>query len=43
MKTSREVAAVLPELAADRVDQLLATLPAGDKERLARAWLSGTV
>jgi hypothetical protein len=40
---SNGAAAVLPELAADRVDQLLATLPAGDKERLARAWLSGTV
>lgn len=36
-------AAVLPELAADRVDQLLATLTAGDKARLALAWLRGTL
>jgi len=34
-------AAVLPELAADRVDQLLATLTAGDKARIALAWLRG--
>jgi hypothetical protein len=33
----------LPELAADRVDQLLATLTAGDKARLALAWLRGTL
>ena len=33
--------AVLPELAADRVDQLLASLTAGDKARLALAWLRG--
>jgi hypothetical protein len=33
--------AVLPELAADRVDQLLATLTAGDKARIALAWLRG--
>jgi hypothetical protein len=33
-------AAVLPELAADRVDQLLATLSARDKSKLALAWLT---
>jgi hypothetical protein len=38
---SNGAAAVLPELAADRVDQLLATLTAGDKARLALAWLRG--
>jgi hypothetical protein len=34
-------ASVLPGLAPDRVNALLAALPAGDKERLARAWLRG--
>jgi len=38
---SNGAAAVLPDLAADRVDQLLATLTAGDKARLALAWLRG--
>ena len=38
---ARKNAAVLPDLAADRVDQLLATLTAGDKARLALAWLRG--
>lgn len=32
---------VLPALAADRVDQLLATLTARDKARIALAWLRG--
>jgi hypothetical protein len=36
---SNGAAAVLPDLAPDRVDQLLATLTAGDKARLALAWL----
>lgn len=40
---SNGAAAVVPELAADRVDQLLATLTAGDKARLALAWLRGTL
>jgi hypothetical protein len=34
-------AAVLPALAADRVDHLIANLPAADKEKLAFAWLKG--
>jgi hypothetical protein len=40
---SNGAAAVLADLAPDRVNALLAALPAGDKERLARAWLRGTV
>ena len=36
-------AEVVPDLAPDRVDQLLATLTAGDKARLALAWLRGTL
>lgn len=36
-------AAGLPELAADRVDQLLASLTAGDRARLAFAWLRGAL
>jgi hypothetical protein len=34
-------AAVLPELALDRVDHLIASIPAADKARLAFAWLKG--
>ncbi len=38
---SNGAAAGLPQLAADRVDQLLASLTAGDKAKLALAWLRG--
>jgi len=38
---SNGAAAFLPELASDRVDQLLASLTAGDKAKLALAWLRG--
>jgi hypothetical protein len=34
-------AAVLPELARDRVDHLIASIPAADKARIAFAWLKG--
>ena len=38
---SNGAAAVLPELALDRVDHLIASIPAADKARLAFAWLKG--
>jgi hypothetical protein len=38
---SNGAVAVLPTLAADRVDHLIANLPAADKEKLAFAWLRG--
>jgi hypothetical protein len=40
---SRESIASIPELAADRVDRLILSLPVADKTRLAVAWLTGAI
>jgi len=34
---------VIPDLAADRVDRLISSLPIADKTRLAFAWLTGAI